>query len=683
MERSFTLFNQQVSFEGLPEFPLKKLAAKPSASDWDNLPAITSFRSRKSDDRAPAADFNVKFALADGKLYIRAVCETYSQVELQMKDFYESWNFDNSFEMFTGRYGAYQQFLINAKGAKVYYLNRKSAPFPKDVEVCGKREPGRWELEMAFPADLMLQDGEMAFKVVMTDMESILGAQYYDSMNGSNGFGLLSVKRIENNPLFDVKSLRDADWNLFRKMAESAYRRNNQELPALETPADIQAALHNAKLLLRTERKDIPEVDFSTPVGGIRPIYGVNFGPNITNQANHDMNEDYRKLGASSTRTHDIVLIEPGSRLVDTIFVFPLEHADPADPRNYYFDQTDYYLENTMAQGPEIYYRLGVSIDHAKKHFTAQMPKDFDHYAEVCAGIVRHYNKGWANGHHWNIKYWEIWNEPEAKNMWSGTFEQYLELFVTVCKRLKAEFPEIKVGGFGATSLNMPFFQQMAVKCAEHNIKPDFISWHHYSSNMEGMIFQAHAARFMADAIGFENAELHLTEWHYVNLGPGTPAGDADMNGVDSAAFTAGVLTGWLDSPMDLSHYYAVGKGWSWCIFDSFYKPKKVYYALCQWGLLQNQYKYRVKAVHGKPGTYMLAGLDENKNGFALFSCFKTNDSSVAMKLEGIPVGAEVKIAVLDEENTLQEVEYKRDGSLFTVAQNSPSALYVVKFEEK
>ena len=250
-------------------------------------------------------------------------------------------------------------------------------------------------------------------------------------------------------------------------------------------------------------------------------------------------------------------------------------------------------------------------------------------------------------------------------------------------KRLKSEFPEIKVGGFGATSLSIPNFQKMAAKCAEHNIKPDFISWHHYSSNMEGMIFQAHAARFMADAIGFENAELHLTEWHYVNLGPGSPEGDADMNGVDSSAFTAGVLAGWLDSPMDLSHYYAAGIGWAWCIFDSYRKPKKVYHALCQWGLLQNRYKYRVKTINGKSGTYMLAGLDENKNGFALFSCFKTNDTEVSMKIEGIPADAEVKITVLDEENTMSEICYKREGSIFTVPQKSASSLYVLTFERR
>lgn len=681
MKRFFSFQGKEFDFEHLPQFALKKLSAAPTEKDWDELSAITSFRSRGTNDCAPAADFSVKMALAEGKLFIKAVCDSHSAIEFPMRKSYIGWSFDNSLELFFGTSDNFYQYLVNAEGAKTCYHNRKCIGAQDNIGVAGKKEPGRWEIVFNVPSDLILVEGEAAFKVVMTDMNSILGAQFYDSLNNEcGGFGRMIAGGEKTDFLFDKKSLNDADWELYSKMAASAYLRRNLPVPDLSSNEKIQAALHNARTLINPERADIPKVDFSVPAGRIRPIYGVNFGPKITNQANHDMNDDYRKLGASSMRTHDVPLSEPGSRLVDTIFVFPLEHADPADPRNYYFDQTDYYFENTMAQGPEVYYRLGISIDHAKKRFTAVPVKDFDHYAEICAGIVRHYNKGWANGHHWNIKYWEVWNEPEAKNMWAGTFEEYLELFVTVYKRLKSEFPEIKVGGFGATSLNMPLFQQVAKKFAEHGVKPDFISWHHYSSNMEGMIFQAHAARFMADALELENAELHLTEWHYVNIGPGTPAGVADMGGVDSAAFTAGVLTGWQDSPMDLSHYYTAGMGGAWAIFDQFYKPKTVYYALCQFGLLQNKFKNRVKAVYGPAGSFVIAGLDENRNGLAMFGFFKTQDEEVTLQIDGVPADKKVKITVIEEGSVLQEIEYKQNGSCFTVKKNSPSALYFAEF---
>ena len=34
-------------------------------------------------------------------------------------------------------------------------------------------------------------------------------------------------------------------------------------------------------------------------------------------------------------------------------------------------------------------------------------------WANVCKHIVMHYNAGWANGFYYNIKNWEVWNEPE------------------------------------------------------------------------------------------------------------------------------------------------------------------------------------------------------------------------------------------------------------------------------
>ena len=40
-------------------------------------------------------------------------------------------------------------------------------------------------------------------------------------------------------------------------------------------------------------------------------------------------------------------------------------------------------------------------------------PKDFRKWAQICEHIIRHYNEGWADGHKWDIRYWEIWNEAD------------------------------------------------------------------------------------------------------------------------------------------------------------------------------------------------------------------------------------------------------------------------------
>lgn len=53
-------------------------------------------------------------------------------------------------------------------------------------------------------------------------------------------------------------------------------------------------------------------------------------------------------------RTHDAPLDNPGMRLGDTSLIFANWHDDPSDPQNYYFEQTDDYLLNTIAQGTDI-----------------------------------------------------------------------------------------------------------------------------------------------------------------------------------------------------------------------------------------------------------------------------------------------------------------------------------------
>ena len=65
--------------------------------------------------------------------------------------------------------------------------------------------------------------------------------------------------------------------------------------------------------------------------------------------------------------------------------------------------------------GIEPFFRLGATIEnfHFLRAYHIYPPKDFHKWARICAGIVRHYNEGWAGGYHFGIRYWEIWNEPD------------------------------------------------------------------------------------------------------------------------------------------------------------------------------------------------------------------------------------------------------------------------------
>ena len=74
--------------------------------------------------------------------------------------------------------------------------------------------------------------------------------------------------------------------------------------------------------------------------------------------------------------------------------IFPNYHADPADPHNHNFAPTDTFMR--MVYNP----RTGFSrscADHRKQRPSNKYwvidPGNYDRFADLCAGIVRHYDR--------------------------------------------------------------------------------------------------------------------------------------------------------------------------------------------------------------------------------------------------------------------------------------------------
>lgn len=147
-------------------------------------------------------------------------------------------------------------------------------------------------------------------------------------------------------------------------------------------------------------------------------------------------------------RLHDSPLDNPGMRLVDIQQIFCNAGADADDPSSYYFRQTDDYIANCRRCGTDIIYRLGTSIEHSNERYYSYPPDDYEKWADICIHIIRHYNEGWNNGFNWNIRYWEIWNEPDLHdNMWNADLEEFIRFYGIVAARIKRRFPKLMIGG--------------------------------------------------------------------------------------------------------------------------------------------------------------------------------------------------------------------------------------------
>jgi hypothetical protein len=190
------------------------------------------------------------------------------------------------------------------------------------------------------------------------------------------------------------------------------------------------------------------------------------------------------------------------------------------------FRRTDEYLAAIRATGASIVYRLGESIEHASQRLHVHPPRDPAKWAAICAGIIRHYNEGWANGHRYGIRYWEIWNEPENRPAcWTGSDEEYFVLYRTAARALKSRWPELKIGGpaVGATgSLKggrfepTEFVRGFLELCRRESLSLDFFSWHRYSDEPAELSERARNIRALLDEFGFSKTESHLNEWNFL-----------------------------------------------------------------------------------------------------------------------------------------------------------------------
>lgn len=401
-------------------------------------------------------------------------------------------------------------------------------------------------------------------------------------------------------------------------------------------------------------------VDFSQPCGKVKALNGTNIGPLYRGRNSLSASlQEFKALNFSTVRLHDVPLDNAGMRLVDFQMIFGNLDADPKDPKNYYFEQTDDYLRTILECGPKIVYRLGPSIEWSAKKYFVKEPKDHAHFAEICAGIVRHYNKEWASGHRWNIDYWEIWNEPNlAGNMWDTGFDNYVKLYVDVARRLKGEFPEIKVGGPVLTHADRGLAATFIETCRKEGVALDFFSWHGYITRPSQCADSVKLVRKLLDDQGFAKTELHFNEWHYfpcdwpaLNKPEGlrrwldTPDG---MNGIDSAAFNTLCLTRWQDIPLDMANFYATGlSSWGLRSWDGSLRP--TYYSLQAFGRFIAETPTRVKTSDsGTDALAILGGVGPNGEKQLLVTAFKSAGGEQAIRLAGVPEKGTVRVWRLD-----------------------------------
>ena len=433
-------------------------------------------------------------------------------------------------------------------------------------------------------------------------------------------------------------------------------------------------------------------VDFAKERGRIRRLNGICNTARICNSmhAKSDELPHIRELEIPCSRYHDAALDNPGYALVDISRIFPLFHLDADDSRNYIFKPTDDYVLRTLETGSEVEFRLGESIEHSKNRYRVVAPTDMKKLADICLHIVRHYNAGWANGYRLNIRRWSVWEEPDLSQILycpdGKNLETYCRMYEAIVRPIKAEFPDVLVGGPEDTG-NMKFRRAFVQYCSDRSVPLDFVMFDNYARDPEVLRDCIFETRKMMDEIGFKAARVGVAEWHYGPTGwddlhndPATAkATHADLNGIDSGVYTASVLARMQDSPADdLFFYVPSGRTWGFFEFGRLNASGLAFKAFKM--LAAKGEAARVDAPSfPERGRYLLASKHEGRGWVMLCNFKRSDDAFLALK------GAQpVTVRRLDREVLLEEVKAwgwnAKSGVLSLKAPlNSTSAMWLVE----
>lgn len=417
----------------------------------------------------------------------------------------------------------------------------------------------------------------------------------------------------------------------------------------------------------------VVSVRLNATTGVIRPLHGGADGPLCYGET-VDLTPLHLEAGFPSNRVMHPDWPNPAA--VDIHTVFPNFDADPTLPASYDFRRTDRHIRAILDTGAAITYRLGEPIEMVPPYYHSAPPADFEKWAEICVGIVRHYTDGWAHGFDAAVPYWEIWNEPDIGAMqWTGTFEEYYRLYEIASRRIKQTYPRLKVGGPAAAHTSTfaedppaasPFVDGFLGHVVRTGCPLDFFSWHCYTSHHEEPALRAVGVRTILNARGLTGTENHLNEWNYVPpsgfgdiMGPPGPRRSAYqlVHGMVGAAFGAAVLIGLQDSPLDMANFYTTDTQ-AFGLFDWYGGPRATYFAFKAFNSLVVLHEcVAVLPGDGAFGLSVLAAIDRGKSKAAILLA-KTSGSTenAYVEVDGVPWAGNTQVEHLMIHNGAMEL---------------------------
>jgi xylan 1,4-beta-xylosidase len=288
------------------------------------------------------------------------------------------------------------------------------------------------------------------------------------------------------------------------------------------------------------------------PAGTIEPVWHMLGSEHLSQLLYDDIGPDFERalslarteLGAETVRAHAILHDE--NRVV-------------RDDGTFDFARVLEIYERVLAIGLRPIVELSfmpaaLARDPAQAVFEYRgiisPPRDWERWAELCAALARACVDRWGID---EVARWgfEVWNEPNLAVFWSGTRDEYLRLYDTAARAIKAVDERLRVGGpaTAAAGWIADFLDFVEAEDAPF----DFFSTHTYG-NLPLDVRRALEARGL-------DGEVWWTEWgatpaHFFQASDAAWGAPYVLHGMKSVQGRADALAYWVLS----DHFEELGR---------------------------------------------------------------------------------------------------------------------------
>ena len=149
-------------------------------------------------------------------------------------------------------------------------------------------------------------------------------------------------------------------------------------------------------------------------------------------------------------------------------------------------------------------------------------PKDYKQWAALVERFVSHCVERYGEN---EIAQWlfEVWNEPNLKNFWTGSQRDYFRLYRYTAEAIKRVSTSFKVGG--PATAKSEWIEDFVDFCERNNVPADFVSTHYYQndgyegdSELEVQLFKSQRGILREVAQNTHshsrNRPVYYTEWN-------------------------------------------------------------------------------------------------------------------------------------------------------------------------